>query len=94
MTDTISQTLWNRVNKELGKAKANYFLTIINDEIKIFELAVEGKPISYPVEVADALNNYFADSVATIVESFTPEHKGNITQVIQFQPDQFLISKL
>ena len=86
--------LRNKVIKKLRKAKADFFLTIIDKaggnskmiwkQLKLFtgkkykernplELKVNGKLINNPADIAEVLNHYFIDSVATIAQCFSPD---------------------
>ncbi len=59
---------------------------------KSLELLVVGKLQNKPAEVADALNNYFVDSVENIIKYFTPEYKNTVCQVKQTEPASNIVS--
>jgi len=87
--------LRNKVVRSLRKAKADFFITIIEksngnpkviwsqirkmtgdqpNEQKTVEIKVNDQLINNTLEVAEAFNHHFIDSVANIASCFTPEN--------------------
>ena len=51
----------------------------------MFELKIDGKYTNNPVEVANAVNHYFIDSVAAIAQTFPPVSL-NVSQINTTEP--------
>lgn len=72
-----TKTIWSQLRKLMGHDVNN---------AKTVELVVGGKLRDKPAEIADALNNYFIDSVENIIKCFSSEYKNTPRQVEQTEP--------
>jgi len=70
-----TKTIWSQLRKLMGHNG--------NNAKTVEHVLVGGKLRDKPAEVADALNNYFIDSVENISKCFSSEYKNTLGQVEQ-----------